>query len=269
MHTVMSSLVAYKLRAGLASFAVYVVFAAILAVLVYHYWFPGYLFWCDGGLQGLRLVLLVGFVLGPVLACIIVDPRKSRRALVFDIVVVALLQLGSMAWGLWQVREQRPVAVVYGSHRFISVAPGIMALQRETPQSLQRFSPQQPPLVFRRDPQTAAEKQRVAAMIFRMGFHPEAQAWLYQPFLPNAGRIFAQQAPILAHVRRHLQAEWDAWVRDRPQAAPEAYRLGFFEGRYGNALLVFSPAGALEGYLDLGVRPLPADVVDPPLPAVR
>lgn len=263
-----TSVLAYKCRAGLVSLAVYLVFAAVLAALVCYAWFPGYLFWLDGGLQGLRLVLAVALVLGPVMACIVVHPGKSRGKLAFDVAVIAVLQVGSMAWGLWQVREQRPVAVVYGSNRFISVAPAIMARQQETPATLQRFSPQRPPWVYRREPQTAEEKRRMVGMLFSAGFHPEAQVWLFQPFESSLGQVFERQAPIRAFVQQHLLAEWEHWLQGRPGGSVEQYRLAFFEGRFGNALLVFAPDGRLEGFLDLGQRPLPADVVDPSPAAV-
>lgn len=254
----------HKLRAGVASLLVYLVFAFVLALLVSLAWYPGYLFWLDGGLQGLQLVLAVALVLGPLLAVVVFHPEKSRGKLLFDIAVIALLQVGSMAWGLWQAYQQRPVAVVFGSNRFISVAPAIMARQQETAATLARFSPDRPPLVYRRQPQTRKEELQLQAMMFRAGVHPEAQVWLYEPLEGNLGKVFGAQEVLRAFVLRQLAPDWAAWVGGRERTLPEDYRLALFEGRFGNAVLVFSPEGQLQGHLDLHGMPLPSVVMDLP-----
>lgn len=247
----------YKLRAFLLALAVFAVFSLVLGAIASQVWYPDYLFTLDGGLQGLILVLVVEFVLGPVLVLVFFHPEKSRPKLVFDIVVVCLLQVGAMGWGAWQVWSQRPLAVVYGNQRFISVATDIMRRQRETPETLARFTDGAPPFIFRRAPRTPEEEGRFIAMQLRLGYHPESQAWLFAPFLANRERVFEHQAALQSYVQRELGAAWQAWAHDRqPQAAAD-YRLALFEGRYGSALLVFSPAGALQGYLSLADEPLP------------
>lgn len=254
--------IAYKLRAGLVSLSVFLVLAGGVGFVAYRFWFPHYLFLTDGGLEGLRLVYAVDFVLGPLMALVFFHPEKSRGKLIFDIVVVATLQLGAMGWGAWQVWSQRPVAVVYGSERFISVAPGIMNLQYETPATLQRFSEEHPPYVYRREPVDKAEKQRMTVMIFSAGFHTESQAWLFRPYRENLASIFTHQAGFHNFIRAEQAAPWAEWVAGRATQDLAAYRFAFFEGRYSNALLVFSASGGYLGWLPLGEEPLPV-VVDP------
>lgn len=250
-----SRILAYKARAALVSLSVFLVFASVLAVLAARCWFPHYLFWTDGGLQGLRLVLMVDFVLGPVLALVFFHPEKSRGKLLFDIAVIAVVQVGAMAWGAWQVREQRPVAVVYGNHRFISVAPDIMRRQQETPESLRRFSSDTPPYIYRREPRDDLEKRRQMLMLMKYGFHPESQAYLFQPFLPNLDKVFEQQGAIRAWVARTAGAAWTDWQQRHGDAAQ--VRVALYQGRYGNALLIFDADGRYQGYLDLGDGVLP------------
>lgn len=248
---------AYKFRAFLVALAVFSVFALVVGLLARFLWYPGYLFTLDGGLQGLRIVLAVDFVLGPVLALVFFHPEKSRRKLVFDIVVISLLQLGAMGWGTLQIWSQRPLAVVYGNNRFISVAPDIMRRQQETAATLARFPDGAPPFIYRREPQTREESARLVLMLMRYGYHPESQAWLFQPMVPNRALVFQRQAEMQAFALRELGVAWQAWSGGREAQLPEDYRLAFFEGRFGGALLVFSPAGALLGYLPLGDQPVP------------
>lgn len=243
------SILQYKLHAALFSLLVFLVFAAGLAVLVSRVWYPGYLFWLDGGLQGLLLVLAVAFVLGPVLAPVFAHPEKSRRKFCFDVVVVVLLQFSAMGWGSWQVCSQRPLAVVYGNQRFISVAPGILDLQHEDAATLSRFSSQRPPLLYRRSPVGAREEQRMLALFWRAGIHAEAQAWLFERWTPDRLEDRAAQEAARTLIQGTLRTEWEAWVADRPSSRMVDYRFAAFEGRYGSAMLVFSIKGELLGYL--------------------
>lgn len=257
MVAIPRTVLAYKLRAASASLALFVVFTLVLALLASRFWYPDYLFWCDGGLQGLRIVLSVDLVLGPVLALVFFHPEKSRRKLLLDIVVVAVLQLSAMAWGAWQVWSQRPVAVVFGNGRFISVAPDIMARQHETAATLARFSPHSPPYVFRRAPQPGAEAQRHGLMVMRYGLHPEAHAFLFEPFLSHLPEVFGRQAAIRAWLEAEHAAAWETVRRSSTGDDGKEALLAFYEGRYRNAVLLFDRAGNYLGYLDLGEELLP------------
>lgn len=248
---------AYKLRAFLLAFLVFSLFALVMVFLARGLWFPGFLFTLDGGFEGLRLVLAVDFVLGPLLALVFFHPEKERRKLVFDIVVISAVQLASMGWGAYQVWSQRPVAVVYGNQRFISVAPDIMRRQQQTPAMLERYSPDAPPFVYRREPVDRRESQRMLGMLVRYGFHTEAQAWLFQPFEPNRDKVFVRQPATRQFIREHLAAPWAAFVAERVEKDPAAYDLAFYEGRFGDGVLVFNRGGGLLGHVPLDDMPIP------------
>lgn len=260
--------VLYKLRAFLTSLLVFGGFALGLFLLAWKVWYPDYLFWSDGGFQGLRLVLLVDLVLGPVLALVFFHPEKSRGKLVFDVVVMAAVQLAAMVWGAHEVWSQRPVAVVYGSERFVSVAPRIMALQFRDEEKLRVYSPDRPALVYRREPVNTAEKQQMMRMIFVHGFHPESQAWLFQPFRENLDKVFVRQTALHVWMRENLAKVWLEWSAGRSPSAMGDYRFVLFEGRYSNALLIFSKEGRYVDYLPVE-GPLPVIVDMPPQPEVR
>ena len=257
------TVLAYKGRAAALSLAIVGVLATVLVLLAAGRWYPDYLFWLDGGLQGLRIVLLVDLVLGPVLALVFFHPEKSRGKLVFDIVLITVLQVAAMAWGGWMVWSQRPVAVIYGNHRFVSVAPDIMRRQGETAASLTRFSDAAPPYIYRRAPANAREEKQQVLMLVRYGFHPEAQAFLFTPLRKNLDLVFESQATLRDWLGREQSSAWQAWVRGRAEVDPARYRFAFYEGRYGSALLVFNPAGDYLGYLDLDLDLGRADGVLP------
>ena len=84
------------------------------------YWFPGDLFFIDGGWQGLKLVAMVDLVLGPALTLILYKPGKPK--LVMDMSLIAFIQIAALGYGFYTTHQQRTVAVVFAEHNFTTVS---------------------------------------------------------------------------------------------------------------------------------------------------
>ena len=128
------------------------VFSALVAVM-YWFWYPGKLFFMDGGWQGLKLVAMVDLVLGPALTLIVFNPAK--KSLKFDLAMIALLQIGALAYGFYATYQQRPVAIVYTegafttlSHSDYQSANEQLRAKQQQPQSIDAFGPHQPVVVY-------------------------------------------------------------------------------------------------------------------------
>ena len=240
-----------KLKAAAVSLAVFAVFSIALLMAARFWLYPDFMFALDGGVQGLRLVLLVDLVLGPLLAFIIFNPGKSRGEQIMDIALVAVIQFSAMAWGSYQVWNERPVAVVYGGDRFVSVMPEIIRAQNVKPADLQQYSDRKPPFVFRREPVGKSEQERLVVMIFKNFIHSEAQVWLFEKFFPNRETVFSRSAVISGYIDATMKESWLTWAEGRDQSRLTDYRFAFYQGRYANAVLIFSPAGGYLGYLRL------------------
>ena len=91
----------------------------VLAYLVVEVWYPDFFFRTDGGWQGLRLLLGVDLVLGPMLTLIVY--RAGKPGLKFDLTVIGVVQVTCLAAGIWIVHGQRPLAIVYSDGSFYSV----------------------------------------------------------------------------------------------------------------------------------------------------
>ena len=91
----------------------------MLAYLVVKVWYPDFFFQTDGGWQGLRLLLGVDLVLGPMLTLIVY--RAGKPGLRFDLTVIGLVQLICLTAGVWIVHGERPLAIVYTDGSFYSV----------------------------------------------------------------------------------------------------------------------------------------------------
>ncbi len=95
--------------------------ATILSALLAAYWYPLPYFFADGGWQGLRLVLAVDCVLGPVITLIIYNPKKSARQLFTDYAVVITLQVVAFSLGTWTVFRQHTAMVIFADGTFYTV----------------------------------------------------------------------------------------------------------------------------------------------------
>ena len=74
------------------------IFAA-LAYLVVEIWYPDFFFLTDGGWQGLRLLLGVDLVLGPLLTLIVY--RNGKPGLRMDLTMIGIVQASCLAAGVW------------------------------------------------------------------------------------------------------------------------------------------------------------------------
>lgn len=95
------------------------VFVLLLAVIL-AVWYPGILFSVDGGWTGLRIVIGVDLVLGPLLTLIVF--KSGKPGLKFDLSCIAIAQSVCMAIGMWIVYSERPIALVMAYDTFYSLA---------------------------------------------------------------------------------------------------------------------------------------------------
>jgi hypothetical protein len=98
-------------------FLVTLTLAACAAALVFLVWFPDPLQTMIGGTELFVLVVGCDLVLGPLVSLVIYNSRKSRRKLIFDYVVVGILQISAMVYGVHVLADSRPVFVAFSVDR--------------------------------------------------------------------------------------------------------------------------------------------------------
>jgi len=121
------------------------VFLLMLAVILL-VWYPGILFSIDGGWTGLRIVIGVDLVLGPLLTLVVF--KSGKPGLKFDLSCIAIAQLSCMAAGMWIVYNERPLALVLAYDTIYSVAAQeFKDFERDTG-ILEQFPGSYPKLLF-------------------------------------------------------------------------------------------------------------------------
>jgi len=238
-------LLAAKFKALLAHIAISLVLVGIALSLMWLRWFPGPLFATDGGGIGLKLLLLVDLVLGPLLTFVVFNPNKARRETVLDLSVIALLQLGAYGYGLWNIHSVRVQAVAFHQGVFHAVPAPLYQDQAIEPGSWQALGPSAPYVVDVRAPAAGDEAAGVAAFALTAGLEPYHLQFLYQP-LARALPVIRDQGwtlTALKAVHPQVAASATQWLQKRRAPPVETLRFYRLEGYYGNAVLVLGADG--------------------------
>ena len=107
-------------RLKLIAFSLHLSFSALLIgsfmVLVTQIWFPDVLFRLENVWEGLRILIPVDAILGPVLTLILFVPGK--KGLLGDLVIIAVIQVLALVMGSLTIYSQRPEVIAFAGDRF-------------------------------------------------------------------------------------------------------------------------------------------------------
>lgn len=120
-------------------------FVALLAIIVF-IWYPGILFRADGGWHGLRIVVAVDLVLGPLLTLVVF--KAGKPGLKFDLSCIATLQAVCLGIGMWIVYQERPLAVVLAWDTFYSINSDEFEAYGKDVAILESFSGSTPKMLY-------------------------------------------------------------------------------------------------------------------------
>ena len=105
-----------RVKAALIHLTLSAAVAAAVFFPIYFYWYPDVLFESAGGRDLFFLIVGVDVTLGPLITLIIYKPGK--RGLLFDLVVIAIMQTAALAFGVYTLFESRPVHIAFVKDRF-------------------------------------------------------------------------------------------------------------------------------------------------------
>lgn len=114
-------------KASLIHLSISAIIATAVLALMLLVWYPYPLFSAVGGQQVLLILLGVDMTLGPLITLIIFNIKKSRRALTFDLSVIATLQVAALIYGMSVVAQVRPVFVVFSKDSFDLVTANMLS----------------------------------------------------------------------------------------------------------------------------------------------
>jgi hypothetical protein len=237
-----------KLKATAVHLAMSIAVFIYLAYQIYFNWYPEPYFSVDGGWEGIRLVGAVDLVLGPLITFLIFDLSKSRRAILFDLIFIAVIQVTALSYGIYSTFTQRPVAVVVIDQFVYSSTMEQYAGTLESTSDLQRFSDEKPPIIYSEFPLDRVGIDEVQRIKIEDKVLEIAQIHLYQPRMELLAALHKRQFAARELLDRDgLQQTFSDWLQKNDKEEDEVLILRF-SGRYDNAWLVFDLEGRLIGY---------------------
>jgi len=213
---------------------------SVLAFLIVLYfivflWYPNPHFSASGGWQGVRIMLFVDIVLGPLLTLLIFSPEKSIEAILFDLTVIGTIQISAFIWGLSIVYGQRPLAISFWEGRFYPITIENLKTGDVKPEQMKELSHQHPAVVYSRKPETDEEMAGVAML-----------GYLYFPIEEHIGELFEASLANLSVIDDAFQTSKTHWLEKTGMNEKDLTFITFV-GRYGNAILILDRKGELLG----------------------
>ena len=187
-----SDLIKAKLKAsGIhLGISIFIFFGILYLILVE--WYPGVLFEAEGGWSGIKLMAAVDLVLGPSLTLIIFNHTKAKKEIVFDLSLIALVQISALIWGGLQVYSERPVAMVMWEGSFYTVTEDYYNKQAIGLKDIAGYSDEKPLIIYAETDHSVEQLHEITRLNDQK-IPPYAQVHLYQSVKENVNKVLLHQ----------------------------------------------------------------------------
>jgi hypothetical protein len=181
-----------RIRAFLFHLAISLIIFLVPLYLIVFQWYPLPFFYTDGGWNGIRIIVGVHLILGPLLTLIVFKPGKP--GLKFDLIVIGLIQAAALSWGVWVSYTERPVAVVYTLNYFTPVSEKLLRTMEFPLENLDLYGNKKPVAIYADLPQDPEQHQKYLAHALSSGVPLSLFTGLYTEFNTESLQILKQQS---------------------------------------------------------------------------
>jgi len=209
-----------------------VIFLAVLFLIIFE-WYPPPFFSTDGGWQGIRIMVGVDLVLGPLLTLSVFKPGKP--GLKFDLTVIGIIQACALSWGIWTIHHERPFGAVYAENYFSTVTGYEVSSYDKTKEKLKKLGDKAPYWIFSNLPRNPDALQKIRLDAIHSGRPMFQLSEYYGPINSVALREIKAQA-----------IDMQKWLKGKA-AAKQRYQA-FMRNHGQQAHLIFLPWHARKKY---------------------
>ena len=185
---------------------------------------------------------------------LIFDLSKRMRAIVFDLVIILTIQFGALAYGIYVTYTQRPVAVVLIDEFIVPATMEHYGGKLESAERLREYSDEKPPIIYADLPLDMEKLAEINRIKIEEKVLENAQLHLYRPQSELLGALQERQLVFFDRLDFFGAREaLESWLATHGKAIDEVL-IARFDGRYGDAWLVFDQQGK---YLSYFLNPEP------------
>jgi hypothetical protein len=139
-------------------------------------WYPDYFYSIDGGWEGMRIIIGVDLVLGPLLTLIVF--RTGKPGLKMDLTLIGLFQGICLLAGVYIVYSERPLYFIYYQDHFYSANSDTFERYGLRAPNVEFLKAGVPAKIFIRLPENAIEEANIRKLLYKDG----VPLWLHAPF---------------------------------------------------------------------------------------
>ena len=205
----MSRLTAFAIHLGIS-----LLVFAVLAWIILYRWFPDFFFAIDGGWEGLRIIIAVDLVLGPLLTLIVY--RAGKPGLKTDLTLIGVFQALCLAGGMWVVYSERPLAFVYVDGHFYSMSADSYREYEQPVPDLRGLPGPWPKRVQIAIPDDPHEQSALRGEAFTSGQPLRVLSERYEPFAMNMEELPRAYALDKIRQRDADVGALQAWQAEHP-----------------------------------------------------
>lgn len=243
-----------RIRSALIHLLICLFMALMAGLVVFKLWFPSPYNDFAGGTKLFVILISVDVMIGPLLTFVVFNPSKTRRHLMMDVGVIAILQLAALAYGLHTVSQARPVVLAAENKMFRVVTANSVMLDElaHATQGFQSLSWTGPRLVGVRRSANGQEMMRSVELALQ-GYDVGTRPSYWQPYDKSRSQV-VQQAQLLEDMARislaHQRAVADA-ARSVGRQAKELCVLPLLARQTGWYVLLDRKTGDVLGFARL------------------
>jgi hypothetical protein len=182
---------------------------------------------------------------------LIFDLTKSRKAILFDLIVILVIQFGALAYGIYTTYAQRPVAIVMIDDFVVPATMEHYGGKLESADELLKYSDERPPIIYSKLPLNKEALAEINRKKLDEKVLEHAQTEYYQS--PEGMVTFLEEhQPRMQEALEHYKAgpAYETWLKANGKTADDVYIVRF-SGRYGSAWLVFDRDGKYLSYFEV------------------
>ncbi|MBF4454669.1 type4 fimbrial accessory protein [Acinetobacter sp. SK-43] len=148
-----------RVKAFLSHLVLSVILVLVALYLIYGIWYPQPLNLAVGVSSIYLIMLSVDFILGPL--CTLIVYKADKKKLIFDVIVILIIQLTAYSYGLWTIEKGRPAWQVFVVDDIELVSPINLYISKEKKEFEIGFfeSPQWVAAVYSSNPKIAKQQK--------------------------------------------------------------------------------------------------------------
>lgn len=206
----------------------------LLSYMVLFHWFPDFFFAIDGGWEGMRILIGVDLILGPLLTTIVF--RSGKPGLKFDLSVIGTVQAACLLAGVYVIYSERPIFFTYYERHFYSISADTFGDYGVQTPDWRDFAEKTPARVYVRLPDNPIEEADVRGILYRDGVPLWAYPRMYAPLSEYMDVVITEGAQESLIRARDPASNLDNWLREQGGSFDD-YAFVPIHSRYRDAFL--------------------------------